>query len=627
LGVSTLKAILVREGIETDITYPNIELAKQAGTEFYRIVSKSGDHFSGQILFTPDYFGIPEDKDLPGTLRTYYRDMLPYVDNGPKGSKGMFKDLEPERAKEEFLNTCVEVCRTTIPQYLENLMSSQDWDAYDIIGFSLLFDQTVPSLCLARRIKQRFPEKAIIFGGPSCLGEMGVEMLRCFGCIDIVVQGEADNTIVPLVVALRTRSPLKSVPGLVYRTPEGVCQTAPARMLTDLDWLPIPCYDEYLEALRSLRLSGFRESTQFESSRGCWWGSLHRCSFCGLNGTATKFRGKSAARVLIEILQQEKRYGVRHFSASDNVLDVRYCDTLMPELGRVNQVRPDDAKLTLFYEIRSSLSREQLARLKLAGVTEVQPGIESLSDHILQLMKKGATAIQQVQCIKWCTDLDMVLMYGIIYGIPGELPDDYDKITELIDYIEHLQPPAYLTPMVLDRFSPYYENASAYGISNIAPLNLLHNVFPDSTIDLTRLAGRFSYTHPDQSLAPLKSAVARCLERVGKWQTSFRRNRLVCWRDNESVVISDFRRNVPVGAILKAPQADIFSYCDRARPFQDICRTHAGIDPMSVRAFLDRLVAQKWAYRDSRDRYLSLPLHRDGNRAFHCMSATGGDDT
>ena len=34
----------------------------------------------------------------------------------------------------------------------------------------------------------------------------------------------------------------------------------------------------------------------------------------------------------------------------------------------------------------------------------IQPGIESLSDHVLKLMRKGTTALQNIQLLKWCRE-------------------------------------------------------------------------------------------------------------------------------------------------------------------------------------------------------------------------------
>ena len=50
-----------------------------------------------------------------------------------------------------------------------------------------------------------------------------------------------------------------------------------------------------------------------EFSRGCWWGQIHPCTFCGLNGKINIYREKSPQRLLEEIPQE--RVTVANFTA------------------------------------------------------------------------------------------------------------------------------------------------------------------------------------------------------------------------------------------------------------------------------------------------------------------------
>ena len=44
-----------------------------------------------------------------------------------------------------------------------------------------------------------------------------------------------------------------------------------------------------------------REPLFFETSRGCWWGQIHHCLFCGLNGDTIAYRSKSPGRAVEEL--------------------------------------------------------------------------------------------------------------------------------------------------------------------------------------------------------------------------------------------------------------------------------------------------------------------------------------
>src|SRR5262249_29657454 len=148
----------------------------------------------------------------------------------------------------------------------------------------------------------------------------------------------------------------------------------------------------------------------FESARGCWWGEVAHCTFCGLNGATMAFRSKSAPRVLSEVLTLARKYRVLDLHAVDNILDHAYFEDLLPALAA------SGLDLSVFYEVKSNLKRHQLERLRDAGVDQIQPGIESLSTPILRLMRKGVTAWQNVRLLKWCAELGIDVLWNLLYG-------------------------------------------------------------------------------------------------------------------------------------------------------------------------------------------------------------------
>ena len=70
---------------------------------------------------------------------------------------------------------------------------------------------------------------------------------------------------------------------------------------------------------------------------------------------------------------------------------------------------------------------ELLAR---AGVRSIQPGIESFSDSVLRLMRKGVTGLQNVQLLKWCRELGLRPYWNLLWGFPGEDPQEYARMAE-----------------------------------------------------------------------------------------------------------------------------------------------------------------------------------------------------
>src|SRR5207245_1846578 len=114
------------------------------------------------------------------------------------------------------------------------------------------------------------------------------------------------------------------------------------------------------------------------------------------------------------------------------------------------------------------------------------PGIESFSTHVLQLMDKGSNALQNVQLLKWAEELGVTLQYCFICGFPGEEPHDYDDMAALLPKIVHLKPGKTFARISIDRFSPYFTNPCKYGMT-------LH----------TCPAYRYVYDLPDEEIANL----------------------------------------------------------------------------------------------------------------------------
>src|SRR6185436_4009937 len=139
---------------------------------------------------------------------------------------------------------------------------------YDIIGFSLTFEtQLIASLALARRIKERWPNTRIVFGGAACISGQGIAILKSYDFIDAVCLGEGDALIIPLVRALRGDGDLAEVKGIAYRTGDQIHITERAEPIIDLEWIPAPNYDSYFRQKRESPWSDTLDVVLFETSR------------------------------------------------------------------------------------------------------------------------------------------------------------------------------------------------------------------------------------------------------------------------------------------------------------------------------------------------------------------------
>ena len=95
----------------------------------------------------------------------------------------------------------------------------------------------------------------------------------------------------------------------------------------------------------------------------------------------------------------------------------------------------------------------------------LQPGIESLDNQLLKLIKKGTTAIINVRFLKWAHHYGISVVWNLLHGIPGERAEDYENQLSILRLITHLPPPSSLPCIAVMRFSPYHFDAEAFGMA------------------------------------------------------------------------------------------------------------------------------------------------------------------
>lgn len=118
----------------------------------------------------------------------------------------------------------------------------------------------------------------------------------------------------------------------------------------------------------------------------------------------------------------------------------------------------------LFTEIKSNLTEDEVRELAGAGFAMIQPGIESLSDHVLQLMNKGNTAIRHIALLKYARIYGVRIVWNLLHRFPGETAADYEELAELLPLLTHLDPPNGLNRLVYHKYSVYTEHPERYGL-------------------------------------------------------------------------------------------------------------------------------------------------------------------
>jgi ribosomal peptide maturation radical SAM protein 1 len=326
----------------------------------------------------------------------------------------------------------------------------------------------------------------------------------------------------------------------------------------------MPDYADYFDELERTKLQfHISPALLMETSRGCWWGQKSHCTFCGISDLNMGFRSKSPKKVLHEIKSLVRKYKINVVSLVDNILDLKYFDTVFPKL------RKKKINLSMFAEVKANLTRRQVRHLKETGFQKIQPGIESLSTHVLKLMRKGTTALQNVLLLRWCKEQGIKVLWNMLYGFPGEGKNDYEDILSMVQNISHLEPPEGPNRVRIERFSPYHFDSEKFNIRWKRPMSCYKFLYPDH-VDLVKLANFFDYTidnaeiDPEEEMSPIRNFVVR-------WRSAHKMDPFLVYALGPNhITFYDYRMDKEFGAI---PEFKIYKYEGLAAKIYDFCMT------------------------------------------------------
>ena len=496
IGPSLLQARLAEEGICCEVCYANIRFAGEIGSRMNFILSNNHTTQLGEWTFGEAAF-----PDFQPDHHAYF--------------EAMRFSLSPEKLLS---------LRPKAVAFVDRLAGEIIAKRPKIVGCSSMFLQNCASLALLRRIKERAPEIVTVMGGSNCEGQLGLGLIRLFPYLDFVVSGEADHSFPELCV--RLLEPGFPGPDRLAPLPDGVYgpQDRSARqpdlrraVVQHLDALPLPDYSDYF---RELSASVIRDDIipglTVETSRGCWWGQKHQCTFCGLNGEGISYRRKSTGRIIDELRELGTRHSLWGFEAVDNIIDAKLTSELKPRLAELPQAP------VFMFEIKANLTREQVGLLRETGVLWIQPGIESLSDRSLALINKGVQAWQNIALLKWAEEFGIHVIWNYLCRIPGDDDADYGEVAQWLPWIMHLHPqsgPAGLTPVMIDRFCDYYRNSARHGLT-LRPLSLYSFIYPFSAQQLEEVAYLFEIAETAREPAN-GPGVANLLEQLSSWHLQY----------------------------------------------------------------------------------------------------------
>lgn len=321
----------------------------------------------------------------------------------------------------------VKLIEITNERRLETLLTSK-WKG-DVLIINSCIETAEIVLRIAKKMKKRV--KKIIVSGPVTF--LPKVLLFKKTPIDVIVIGEPEETVRELIENFKENKDIKEVRGIAYFERKIVINP-PRRFILKLKNLPYPyptLFKDY-EFFYPVRLIGRMKIGFVLSSRGC----PYDCSFCSPNTRISygkKLRIRSIEDVVreIEIL---KKNGINVIYFRDDCFGInkkwveKFCRELIKRKIKIKWVA----------QMRIDNINGKIARLmRLAGCSTLCLGIESGSDRILKVIKKGINLREIKRTIKILKEVGIWTVAFFIIGNPGERKSE---IFQTIRFAKELKP-------------------------------------------------------------------------------------------------------------------------------------------------------------------------------------------
>lgn len=240
--------------------------------------------------------------------------------------------------------------------------------------------------------------------------------------VDIVVRGEGEIVFKNLVDVLKKNrnAILNNIRGISFKDRAGkIVHTTdelpvPMDNLKELPYHILDDIEVYIGSQGRFNDNNSR-SLIYISSRGC----PYRCTFCAMPGIReTQWRSEPVETTYERIMTLKERFKLDSIAFHDeNFLSnpkraERIAEMIGGELKWWIQARMDN------------LLKVNVGKLVKNGLASLQPGIESGSDRILKLIKKGETVDDYIEANRMLARTDIEPLYNFMVGFPTETVDE-----------------------------------------------------------------------------------------------------------------------------------------------------------------------------------------------------------
>jgi radical SAM superfamily enzyme YgiQ (UPF0313 family) len=323
-----------------------------------------------------------------------------------------------------------------------------------IVGISASTETYPNALAIASIVKEANASTTVVVGGPHA--SVMHRQAAAERDVDVVVRGEGEHTMLALADRLASGAEsLAALDGITFAAAGIVTVAGDRPAIGDPDVLPFPARDLF-------PLPMYEQPASVLMSRG---GCPCDCVFCAVNNIwKGRRRFRSVDNVVSEIELLVERHGVDEISFADDTftLSRRHVMALCDRLLQVGAGR-------LLCEWRCTTRVDMVDRLLLetmckAGCRRIAFGVESGSPRILDALGKGITPDHVLHAVATSLALGMDVLCSFMFPHPDDTEDTIRQQTEFMNTLANMGATVSLALTTPFPGTPYYENASAFGI-------------------------------------------------------------------------------------------------------------------------------------------------------------------
>ena len=284
-------------------------------------------------------------------------------------------------------------------------------DSPNLVGISMAISgQIIPTLTLARLLKEHRPDLHITVGGNICtlLHEVLPSRPHLFRYFDSMIIYEGEAPLLDLVQRLARGDDWRQTPSLLYLR-DGQIRANPVAAALDINTLPTPDFDDLpVERYQLPELL-----LPLLSSRDCYW---KRCAFCSQSQAYTAYRRRLGHLVVDDMEKLADKYSTTFFSFADQSMAAE----TMAQIADAVDARRRRFHWHCLSRLDRQLSPELCRRVALAGCEVLTFGFETANARLSQLMNKGISNDEAVRILGYTSAARIVNRVTVFFGFPTE---------------------------------------------------------------------------------------------------------------------------------------------------------------------------------------------------------------